>query len=735
MAPNRGAVYSPICVIECEKRFMERHIVQAGFPRRVMACVVIFLISLLAVNARANSLSNVLKNTSQEMKREGTAVLKNSLRHPRASSSLHPMAIAAGDRVYVWRDPSRRSDPSAYEVRILLQRARPFAITAPPAKAMLHQVSVDCAVRSVKVRTTKLFKTFDVRDEPLHVESYDEDQRLTEDLQIDPAQTEATLFKAACRELSVAATASLPADVNGDSATSGIGSATEIDYLRQPYEEETESAASTPEQVAAMVGNAARQQEIGHLRESLEQFVPFSHRQSRIPLGVLARLSDYVYVSEEKLKFGQAVLSALEEASRSQGQTEPEARLVNAALKRQQRRVDKLASRLNEKVEFLHENGLKPVVIFIPNSEVLIESFYAEVYFQPDWKEYVVVFRGSQEPLDWISNIWLGLDLKAGEAPHYAAARKHIDHLLNRAPTRERIPKAALTATGHSLGGGLSQYVGLTYGIKAVAFNSSPLPERYLPHTSKVDRSTLRVYSAIERTPAIGTLQPRHYPDPVSVTMATARSAENPVRSFFLSMNKANQHVVVPTCVLSEPVPYLTKDEEQEFLDFLNRMYSPSSLSKVVKLVKATVTEDLPETIAKEIGIPSVAEGAAWQWLASPVWRNPRASRQEERVWGAAREAVTIETYESIGAMKAAVDMGRITFGVMGFKSGGYKAGQRLAKGIAIAEVKSLAKTSLLMPHDMNRFVRGMYAFTDADAFDPNVMQVGCGRQMNATYR
>ena len=37
---------------------------------------------------------------------------------------------------------------------------------------------------------------------------------------------------------------------------------------------------------------------------------------------------------------------------------------------------------------------------------------------------------------------------------------------------------------GHSLGGGMAQYVAHGDGLKRVAFNASPLPERYLPRNA-----------------------------------------------------------------------------------------------------------------------------------------------------------------------------------------------------------------------------------------------------------
>ena len=88
----------------------------------------------------------------------------------------------------------------------------------------------------------------------------------------------------------------------------------------------------------------------------------------------------------------------------------------------------------------------------------------ADVYYNDDY--LVVVFRGTEwkQPNDWNTDFIMG---RRKEIPQqfYEA-----DRLWNRLQDRDMFPDRKVIATGHSLGGSISVYLGNKYGDKAVAF-------------------------------------------------------------------------------------------------------------------------------------------------------------------------------------------------------------------------------------------------------------------------
>jgi hypothetical protein len=84
--------------------------------------------------------------------------------------------------------------------------------------------------------------------------------------------------------------------------------------------------------------------------------------------------------------------------------------------------------------------------------------------------ELVFVFRGTTSLSDWwCGNFW---DCQYGEADDYVRTR--IDRY------RGKYPGIAVTATGHSLGGGLAQHVAFCFeGSRAIAFNTSPRSHKH----------------------------------------------------------------------------------------------------------------------------------------------------------------------------------------------------------------------------------------------------------------
>lgn len=97
-------------------------------------------------------------------------------------------------------------------------------------------------------------------------------------------------------------------------------------------------------------------------------------------------------------------------------------------------------------------------------------GFYAQAYIEPTTKLAVIVFRGTDEAIDWMSNLTL-------ISPQYIQAEQFTDSVY------KLLPKEVKTVvfTGHSLGGGLAQYAAkkfidrkLISDVKTVVFDSSP---------------------------------------------------------------------------------------------------------------------------------------------------------------------------------------------------------------------------------------------------------------------
>ena len=86
----------------------------------------------------------------------------------------------------------------------------------------------------------------------------------------------------------------------------------------------------------------------------------------------------------------------------------------------------------------------------------------ADVYYNDDY--LVVVFRGTQDFGDVKADIVMGVKKNMPQQFYEA------DRLWNRLQDNDMFPDRKVIATGHSLGGSISVYLGNKYGDKAVAF-------------------------------------------------------------------------------------------------------------------------------------------------------------------------------------------------------------------------------------------------------------------------
>ncbi len=101
-------------------------------------------------------------------------------------------------------------------------------------------------------------------------------------------------------------------------------------------------------------------------------------------------------------------------------------------------------------------------------------GFSAKVYRNKELKEYVIVFTGTDETKDWSTNFAQAFGL--GGKQYEQAGEKNI---LEKLHALSRSTGGMLTATGHSLGGGLATAVASTGLIdRAVVFNTAGVHEK-----------------------------------------------------------------------------------------------------------------------------------------------------------------------------------------------------------------------------------------------------------------
>ena len=237
----------------------------------------------------------------------------------------------------------------------------------------------------------------------------------------------------------------------------------------------------------------------------------------------MGRLAEYIYVDQTGLAFHEAAADKSERiryAALQDGQAHP---LLEEAARRWSRRATAYRERMAYKDAFLQQQQLKAVRL--PTvSPAPPKAFRAELYQQAPSGDYILVFRGTQERSDWLTNAWSGVDLGAIEAPHYRAASDLVSALRKQHITP--------LVVGHSLGGGLAQYVGYKFGLKVVGFNSAPLPRRYFTGGAGTSTQYIRLFSAIEFMPQSGAqpgAQPAEgSPDPVSISIPNVAAYVNP---------------------------------------------------------------------------------------------------------------------------------------------------------------------------------------------------------------
>lgn len=480
----------------------------------------------------------------------------------------------------------------------------------------------------------------------------------------------------------------------------------------------TDGAAGTQSMPAPNPPNPNAQPAKPYEAATLAAARPF--QDSVFTVGTLGKLAEYSYVDQTKLRLSEAVADKM---SRGRRQVEGDGKahpLLDEAWRKLNNRATALRTEMDAKQSFLDAAQLVPVAL--PRTgRSAIKAFHAELYRHTPSGEMVLVFRGTQEAMDWISNIWLGIDLWSVEAPHYQAAFDLVDAL-----SKQHIKPLVV---GHSLGGGLAQYVGYKFGLKVVGFNSSPLPERYFTEGQGVPKKYIRLFSAVETDVNPATKRLELAPDPVSLDI--------PELDAFLRQNllhvspvSANLHLVKPDCVQSAPVPLLTQAEQQSLGDALR-----STLSKGV--VSAMMGGFIPKPGAKasDFLVKEDIKNAIKGEMAAPIWQPNSPRPFDKEVADAVKQQVIQAGLDLYG------DLGMVT----GMAKGLYNLGQDDWKtqlggagtfvGMAAkAMAKEYEMRHFLMPHSMDRFNRGMGQLGGVDVFQNMPEQIRAQCETQSTY-
>lgn len=446
--------------------------------------------------------------------------------------------------------------------------------------------------------------------------------------------------------------------------------------------------------------------------EAIAGHRPFPN--SIFTLGVMGKLAEYVYYDRKELDFHEATFEKIQRGRDKVLLDGQKHSLIEEAYRRIDMRVTDYREKLGSKGAFLEQAKLE--VVPLPKvGTVAISTFRAELYRHQPSGEMILVFRGTKEPLDWVSNLWTGVDLLSIEAPHYRAAHDLVSALRKRGDRP--------LVVGHSLGGGMAQYVGFKFGLKVVGFNSAPLPERYYSDGEGANVQFIRLFSAVENGQRQGMPIPAGYPDPVSITLPDEAGAINQLFVDYAPI-KARQHLTKPICIKSVPDPFLTEREKRLNLALVNTVLSKGVASALAGGVIPKVGP-----IALDQAIIANIKSAVKSGLSDPIWRadnNPKVDNK--KVAEAVKDEVTkiaVQQYTAIG-------------GATSVAKGGYKLAFGNSWGDMFSGIGTLAAatgklvavdyaiTHWLLPHSMERLNRGMRSVANADVFLADPVRAQC---------
>jgi len=452
---------------------------------------------------------------------------------------------------------------------------------------------------------------------------------------------------------------------------------------------------------------------------AMENYHPFPGL--RMSLGMMGKFAEYAYFNDEDFNLLADTFVKIKRGREQIAQDGKAHPLVEEAYRRIKLRAAKYRDQLQAKNDFLSAGQFRN--LDLPKlQQGVVAGFRAELYQHVPSGEKILVFRGTDSALDWLTNLWAGVDLLSIEAPHYQAAYNLVSALRKRGD--------APLVVGHSLGGGMAQYVGFKFGLKVVGFNSAPLPERYYRVGEGAKLDSIRLFSAVEYPEQPGPNPSLGYPDPVSIRVANSASSINGLFANYEPI-KAHQLLTKPLCIKSIPEPFYTGSERELHREMTNKALSMG----VVAMVAGGI---LPKAkpIAADMVIVAEIKNRVNVGLSDPVWLPDSNSRRDNKVAQATRSEiaqVAVDQYKAIG-------------GTANIMKGGYKMALGDNWGdlfsvmgtMAMAGGKLVAMdmliTRFLQPHSMARLNRGLRTVSAEEVFNAKPAAADCETTAKVKY-
>ena len=632
---------------------------------------------------------------------------------------------ASGDAVYF---ALLSEDAALKTVRTRLVYAHPRMVSdIQNVVASVSIEQIDCKRFTRKTERLELFTSLDPAAMPVWSKDLDSAQPQLTPVDLEAPTASTSVFKTACSITSntVTANASLPASASGKSAappqTQGA-SPVDPTQVTTPMARSTPAmptprTAAAPSRADVATREAVRSLPSGTFAEpvndasgTLATYRPYP--DSVFTLGTMGLLAEYVYYDSTEYALLEATSSKMHRGRAKTAEDGKQHPILDEASRRIDERVQTYRDKMDAKVAFLSAAGLYalPLPVSKPSAPA---AFRAELYKHQQSGELILVFRGTQGGMDWISNLWTGVDLLSIESPHYQAAYQLVAELLRRGMKP--------MVVGHSLGGGMSQYVGAKFGLKVVGFNSAPLPLRYLEGGQAADPHYIRLFSAVETVRSQGVSHLDTMPDPVSIIVPEYAPSLNQLFPDFMQIS--GHHLLSkPVCVHSVPIPTETPKELEAYDAQLGKVLSAGLASTVIsgrngKAIDQVALVDIRLLVRANMMDP------VWNPDHAPGVDNAKVAKDVR----AEVVNVAIEQYKVAGAGASLVKKGyKLAFSdSMGEVMSGLGSFAAMTGKFAL---RSYVITHFMQPHSMERFNRGMRSQTEVDVFLADPIRAQCNR-------